>query len=61
MKIYLFCAWLVAFVASLNISLELISSRSSFGCVVGFFLLVSIIYFSIKTKCLTQCNFKKHS
>lgn len=59
--VYAFCFWLVLAVVGINISFELLTASSSIANIAGFFLIVSLILFSIKTKCLTKCKSKKHS
>lgn len=52
--------WFVLFIALLNVGLEMITVPNTIENVIGLFIVVFIVIITIKTKCLTNLNFKKH-
>ena len=45
--------WFVIFIILLTLGLEMISAPNTIENVIGFFMVVAILYLSIRTKCLT--------
>lgn len=45
--------WSVIFIVLLTLGLEMISAPDTIGNVIGFFMVVAILYLSVRTKCLT--------
>lgn len=54
-----FAIWLVAFILLMDFSFSMISAPSYVKNVIGFFMIIAIIYLSIKTKCLTTIKLKR--
>jgi len=51
--------WFVIFIVLLTLGLEMISAPNTIENVIGFFMIVAILYLSIRTKCLTIIKFNK--
>lgn len=51
--------WLIAFISLFNCGLRMVSAPSSIENIIGFLILVLIVYFSFSTKCLTKFFKKK--
>lgn len=51
--------WFVIFIILLTLGLEMISAPNTIENVIGFFMVVAILYLSIKTKCLTTIKLKR--
>lgn len=51
--------WFILFLALLGAGFEMVSKPSTIENVIGFFVMVSIIVISIKTKCLTSIKLKE--
>lgn len=51
--------WFVIFIILLTLGLEMISAPNTIENVIGFFMVVAILYLSIKTKCLTAIKLKR--
>ena len=51
--------WFVIFLALLTLGLEMISAPNTIENVIGFFMVVAILYLSVRTKCLTIIKFNK--
>ncbi len=51
--------WFVIFIVLLTLGLEMISAPNTIENVIGFFMVVAILYLSIRTKCLTIIKFNK--
>ena len=51
--------WFVIFIVLLTLGLEMISAPNTIENVIGFFMVVAILYLSIKTKCLTIIKLKR--
>lgn len=51
--------WFVIFIVLLTLGLEMISAPNTTENVIGFFMVVAILYLSIRTKCLTIIKFNK--
>ena len=51
--------WFVIFIALLTLGLEMISAPNTIENVIGFFMVVAILYLSIKTKCLTTIKLER--
>lgn len=45
--------WFVIFIVLLTLGLEMISAPNTIENVIGFFMVVTILYLSVRTKCLT--------
>lgn len=53
------CIWGVLFLLLSTTFLSMISAPNTIENIVGFFLLVLLFIITIKTKCLTNLNFKR--
>ena len=51
--------WFVIFIILLTLGLEMLSAPNTIENVIGFFMIVAILYLSIKTKCLTTIKLKR--
>ena len=51
--------WFVIFIVLLTLGLEMISAPNTIENVIGFFMVVTVLYLSIRTKCLTIIKFNK--
>lgn len=51
--------WFILFLALLGAGFEMISKPSTIENIIGFFIIVTIIIISIKTKCLTLIKLKR--
>lgn len=51
--------WFVISIVLLTLGLEMISAPNTIENVIGFFMVVAILYLSIRTKCLTIIKFNK--
>ena len=51
--------WFVIFTVLLTLGLEMISAPDTIENVIGFFMVVAILYLSIRTGCLTIIRFNK--
>ena len=51
--------WFVIFIILLTLGLEMISAPNTIENVIGFFIVVIVLYLSIRTKCLTIIKFNK--
>ena len=51
--------WYVIFIILINLGLEMISAPNTIENVIGFFMIVAILYLSIKTKCLTTIKLER--
>lgn len=51
--------WFVIFIVLLTLGLEMISAPNTIENVIGFFMVVAILYLSIKTKCLITIKLKR--
>ena len=51
--------WFILFLALLSAGFEMISKPSTIENIIGFFIIVTIIIISIKTKCLTLIKLKR--
>ena len=51
--------WYVIFIILINLGLEMISAPNTIENMIGFFMIVAILYLSIRTKCLTIIKFNK--
>lgn len=54
-----FAVWFVIFIILITLGLEMISAPNTIENVIGFFMVVTILYLSIRTKCLTIIKFNK--
>ena len=52
--------WCVVFSFLITRGLDMISAPNTIENVIGFFMMVVVIYLSIKTKCLTAIKIKKN-
>ena len=51
--------WFIIFIILITLGLEMISAPNTIENVIGFFMVVAILYLSIKTKCLTIIKLKR--
>ena len=51
--------WFVVFIILITLGLEMISVPNTIENVIGFFMIVAILYLSIKTKCLTTIKLER--
>ena len=51
--------WYVIFIILINLGLEMISAPNTIENMIGFFMIVAILYLSIKTKCLTTIKLER--
>ena len=51
--------WYVIFIILINLGLEMISVPNTIENVIGFFMIVTVLYLSIKTKCLTTIKLER--
>ena len=54
-----FAVWFVIFIILITLGLEMISVPNTIENMIGFFMIVAILYLSIRTKCLTIIKFNK--
>ena len=51
--------WYVIFIILINSGLKMISAPNTIENVIGFFIVVTVLYLSIKTKCLTTIKLER--
>lgn len=51
--------WSVIFIVLLTLGLEMISAPNTIENVIGFFMVVVILYLSVRTKCLTAIKLER--
>ena len=51
--------WFVIFIILITLGLEMISVPNTIENVTGFFMIVTVLYLSIKTKCLTTIKLER--
>lgn len=51
--------WFVIFTILINSGLEMISAPNTIENVIGFFMVVTVLYLSIRTKCLTAIKLER--
>ena len=51
--------WFVIFIILITLGLEMISVPNTIENVIGFFMIVTTLYLSIKTKCLTTIKLER--
>ena len=51
--------WFVIFIVLLTSGLEMISAPDTIKNVIGFFMVVAILYLSVRTKCLTAIKLER--
>lgn len=51
--------WFVIFIVLLTLGLEMISAPNTIENVIGFSMVVAILYLSIRTKCLTAIKLER--
>ena len=51
--------WYVIFIILINSGLKMISAPNTIENVIGFFMIVTVLYLSIKTKCLTTIKLER--
>ena len=51
--------WFVIFIILITLGLEMISAPNTIENVIGFFMIVTVLYLSIKTKCLTTIKLER--
>ena len=51
--------WFVIFIVLLTLGLEMISAPNTIKNVIGFFMVVAILYLSVRTKCLTTIKLER--
>ena len=59
MKVAKITVWFILFIVILNLGLSMLSKNNTIENILGFIGIIAIVYISIKTKCLTNLNFKK--
>lgn len=52
--------WFVLFMCVLDLGLDMISKPNTIENVIGFFIVIIAVIISIKTKCLTKIELRKH-
>lgn len=52
--------WFVLFMCVLDLGLDMISKSNTIENVIGFFIVIIAVIISIKTKCLTKIELRKH-
>lgn len=52
--------WFVLFMCLLDLGLDMISKPNTIENVIGFFIVIIAVVVSIKTKCLTKIELRKH-
>ena len=51
--------WFVVFIILINSGLEMISAPNTIENMIGFLMVVTVLYLSIKTKCLTTIKLER--
>ena len=51
--------WFVVFIILITLGLEMISVPNTIEYVIGFFMVVTVLYLSIRTKCLTTIKLER--
>ena len=51
--------WFVIFIILITLGLEMISVPNTIENVIGFFMIVTVLYLSIRTKCLTTIKLER--
>ena len=51
--------WYVIFIILINLGLKMISAPNTIENVIGFLMVVTVLYLSIKTKCLTTIKLER--
>ena len=51
--------WYVIFIILINSGLKMISAPNTIENMIGFFMIVTVLYLSIKTKCLTTIKLER--
>lgn len=51
--------WFVIFIILITLGLEMISVPNTIENVIGFFMVVTVLYLSIRTKCLTTIKLER--
>ena len=51
--------WFVIFIILITLGLEMISVPNTIENVIGFFMVVTVLYLSIRTKCLTAIKLER--
>ena len=51
--------WYVIFIILINLGLKMISAPNTIENVIGFFMIVTVLYLSIKTKCLITIKLER--
>ena len=51
--------WFIIFIILITLGLEMISVPNTIENVIGFFMIVTVLYLSIKTKCLTTIKLER--
>ena len=51
--------WFVIFIILINLGLKMISAPNTIENMIGFLMVVTVLYLSIKTKCLTTIKLKR--
>lgn len=51
--------WFVIFIVLLTLGLEMISAPNTIENVIGFFMVMVILYLSVRTKCLTAIKLER--
>lgn len=59
MKIIKVSIWFIIFIVLLNVTFNMVSSSNTVENIIGFLIIVGMIFLSYKTKCLTIIKFKR--
>ena len=51
--------WFVIFIILINLGLKMISAPNTIENMIGFLMVVTVLYLSIKTKCLTTIKLER--
>ena len=51
--------WFVIFIILINSGLKMISAPNTIENMIGFFMIVAILYLSVRTKCLTAIKLER--
>ena len=54
-----FAVWFIIFIILITLGLEMISTPNTIENVIGFFMVVTVLYLSIRTKCLTTIKLER--
>ena len=58
-KVFLFLGWLILFILGWDLALGWLSMASTLANIAGAFLVLFIVFISVKTRCFTKLKFWK--